>query len=216
MKVLVAEDDPISRQLLCTVLARWGYEVIPTQDGPETWQTIQKQGSPLIIILDWMLPDIEGTEICRRIRTIYQHSSFHIILLTAFGRQEDLLKGFECGADDYICKPFDLQELRVRIRVGERVVQLQTDLANRVLELEKAMSQVKKLEGLVPICSYCKKIRDDQNYWHQLERYISERSDATFTHGVCPECHKKFLDSLSGNDRRSYLPGIADWHDLLG
>ncbi len=202
MKILVAEDDPVSCYLLQTVLTRWGYEIVCTQNGLETWQKIEFEENPLIIILDWMLPDLDGLEISTRIRTLKKNAAIHIILLTAHGRQQDIVKGLEAGADDYICKPFDIQELRARIRVGERVVQLQTDLANRVKELEKAMTQVKTLQGLVPICSYCKKIRDDKNYWHQIEQYISEHTDAIFSHGVCPECYKKFMDNFT-NSRSS-------------
>lgn len=197
MKILIAEDDPISRKLLCTILSRQKYQIISAQNGIETWQAIQSYGAPLVIILDWMLPDIEGIEICQRVRTHYPNEPFHIILLTAYGKQEDVVKGFQYGADDYICKPFDIQELQARVYVGVRVIQLQTDLAHKIQELEKANSQVKKLQGLIPICSYCKKIRDDKNYWHQLERYISEHTDAIFSHGVCPECYKKFMDELA-------------------
>ncbi len=199
MKILIAEDDPISRQLLQSVLSRWGYHVFPADNGLDTWRIIEQEGQPLIVVLDWMMPDIDGLEICRLVRTKKAGQAFHLILLTAYGRPQDVIKGLESGADDYICKPFDIQELRARIRVGERVLQLQTTLSKRVQELETAMSQVKTLQGLVPICSYCKKIRDDQNFWHQLEKYISEHSSAVFSHGICPDCYKKFMNQFDAD-----------------
>jgi sigma-B regulation protein RsbU (phosphoserine phosphatase) len=99
----------------------------------------------------------------------------------------------EAGADDYLTKPFDPQELRARIKVGERILGLQTSLAERVTELEDALSRVKQLQGLLPICSYCKKIRDDQNYWEQVESYISKHTEAQFSHGICPDCYAQFV-----------------------
>ena len=116
-----------------------------------------------------------------------------MVLLTARSSKADLVEGLEGGADDYVVKPFDREELRVRIQVGVRFVELQLNLAQRLHELQEALSQVKQLQGLLPICAYCKKIRDDNNYWQQIEVYVSEHSEAQFTHGVCPECYQKIV-----------------------
>ena len=123
-----------------------------------------------------------------RLKTIY------IIILTAKGNKEDIVEGLKNGADDFIIKPFNREELRARVTVGARVVELQEDLANRVEELENALSKVKVLQGLIPICSYCKKIRDDKNYWQQVEAYMGTHSEAKFSHSVCPDCYTDHIE----------------------
>jgi len=192
MRILIAEDDSTSRRILETVLARWGYEVTAVADGLRAWQSLHAEDAPRLAILDWMMPGMDGTEICRHIRQSSPSSPAYIILLTARGRREDLVLGLEAGADDYITKPFDREELRARVQVGERVVELQTALAARVAELEQALAQVKTLQGILPICAHCHKIRGDQDYWQKLESYISEHSDAQFSHGLCPDCLREF------------------------
>jgi response regulator RpfG family c-di-GMP phosphodiesterase len=112
-----------------------------------------------------------------------------MILLTATPLTvEKKVLGLGAGADDYVGKPCDPRELLARLQVGERVLGLQVQLRNRVEQLEEALSQVKQLQGLLPICMDCKNIRDDQNYWHRVETYIAKRTDAAFTHGLCPKC----------------------------
>jgi len=139
------------------------------------------------------MPGMDGIEICRQIRLRPQTQPVYIILLSARSGQEDKIHGLEAGADDYITKPFDRDELRARVQVGIRVLELQSALAHRVRQLEEALSRVKQLQGLLPICSYCKKIRNDRNYWQQVEGYISERSEAQFSHGICPECYAQYV-----------------------
>ena len=197
MKVLIAEDEIVSRRLLESALPRWGYDVITATDGEEAWRLLQEPDAPAIMVLDWLMPRLDGVEICRRIRAHPQLSSVYIILLTSRAAIEDVVQGLEAGANDYITKPFDAAELRARMQVGVRVVNLQTTLAERVREVEDALSRVKQLQGLLPICSYCKKIRDDQNYWHQVESYVGRHTDARFSHGICPDCTKKFRVELT-------------------
>ena len=193
MRILIAEDDAVSRRLLETLLARWGYDVVVAVDGEEAWRHLQREGAPHLAILDWMMPGMGGLEICRKVREVGYPSPAYLILLTARTGSEDVVQGLETGANDYVTKPFSREELRARVQVGVRVVELQASLAERVRELEQAMARLKQLQGLLPICSYCKKIRADQNYWQQVESYISEHSEAVFSHGICPECFEKFV-----------------------
>ena len=193
MKILIAEDDLTSRRILEAILAKWNYEVIATSDGLEAWQALQTENAPPIAIIDWMMPGMDGVDFCRKIRQTQTLTSTYIILLTSKAQQEDVVAGLEAGANDYIRKPFEREELRARIRVGERVVELQTALADRVKMLEEAIIKIKTLQGLLPICSYCKKIRNDQDYWQQIETYVAEHTQAEFTHGICPDCLEKHI-----------------------
>jgi len=197
MKILIAEDDPVSRRLLQAALIKWGYEVIVTANGKEAWQALQEADAPSLLILDWLMPEMDGVEICREARRIAAFKSAYILLLTSRGSKEDIVEGLEAGADDYVTKPFDHGELRARVQVGARVVQLQSALADRVKELEEAIANVKQLQGLLPICSYCKKIRDDGNYWHRVESYIAGHANVRFSHGICPDCSEKFKADLN-------------------
>jgi CheY-like chemotaxis protein len=191
-RILIAEDDPTSRLVLQRILEKWGHEVIITCDGTEAWNCLESPDAPRLAILDWMMPGMDGREICQRVRHRAEINPSYLILLTALGRKEDIVCGLESGADDYITKPFDANELRARLDVGLRVVELQTALYRKVEELENALAHVKTLQGLLPICMHCHKIRIDHDAWQKLEQYISEHANVQFTHGLCPECLEKF------------------------
>jgi len=198
MRVLIAEDDLATRRLLETYLTKWGYEVVAASDGNQAWEYLQAPDAPHLIILDWMMPGLDGIEICRRVRAMDAGNLKHIILLTARGDKEDLVAGFEAGANDYITKRFDSDELRARVRVGARVVELQSALAKRVTELEEAITHIKTLQGILPICMHCHKIRDDREVWQRLEEYITDHTAAMLSHSLCPECFEKFYPEYSG------------------
>jgi sigma-B regulation protein RsbU (phosphoserine phosphatase) len=190
MKVLIAEDDAVSRRLLEATLNKLGYEVVLASDGAEAWAVLQREDSPSLAILDWMMPQIDGVEICRRVRNLPTATPPYLVLLTAKNEKTDVVVGLDAGANDYLTKPFDRSELRARIQVGTHVLELQKALVGRVRELEDALSQVKQLQGLLPICSYCKKIRDEQNYWQRVENYLSAHAQVVFSHGICPDCYR--------------------------
>lgn len=197
MNILVAEDSPTTRHILKSLLTKWGYEVETAEDGRQAWEMLcNGKQQPDMIILDCVMPGMDGWELCRRIRESTKLNSIYIILCTAKNCREDIIKGFESGADDYIVKPFDAQELQVRVKAGYRIVTLKMSLEKQVYELQEALDEIKALRGILPICMYCKKIRDDGNYWHQLETYISKHSQAEFSHGMCPECAKKYFPDL--------------------
>jgi phosphoserine phosphatase RsbU/P len=197
MKVLIAEDEAVSCRLLEATLSKGGYEVLAAHDGEQAWEILQAPSPPPVVILDWLMPKLDGVEICRRVRLHPSLKTLHLILLTSRASRQDLVQGLEAGADDYIIKPFDPQELRARVHVGARIAELQMALADRVHELEDALSREKQLQGLLPICCYCKKIRDDKNYWHQVENYVSHHADVRFSHGICPDCSQKLLKEIS-------------------
>jgi phosphoserine phosphatase RsbU/P len=188
MRILIAEDDRVSRHVLLSMLVKWGYDVVAAENGLQALEELQKPDAPLVALLDWMMPGLDGFEVVKRARRTAALRPHYFILLTARAAKEDMIAALEAGADDYVTKPFDQNELRARLHVGLRVVDLQQRLADRVLALEDSLQQVKLLQGLLPICSYCKKVRDDGNYWHQVEQYIAERSEAQFSHSICPGC----------------------------
>ncbi|MEI6564311.1 MAG: response regulator transcription factor [bacterium] len=201
MKILIAEDDGTSRVILTKALEKIGHQVVATVDGVEALKVMQSPDAPHLAILDWLMPNMDGVEVCRRIRVLHDSPPPYIILLTIKGEKEHIVAGLDAGANDYISKPYDLEELRARLDVGQRMLALQDTLSTKVNELQKALDEVQTLRGIVPICANCKKIRDDKGFWQQVERYLTEHSEVRFTHGTCPECMRKlypeFLDSIA-------------------
>jgi len=193
MRILIADDDGVSRALLEAILKYWGHEVVATTDGLEAHQALQRDDAPSFAILDWLMPGLDGPEVCRKLRKLPNPKPLYILLLTVKDQRADIISGLEAGADDYVTKPFDQGELKARILAGERLLGLQDALASRVVELEEALASVKQLRGLLPICSYCKKIRDDKDYWREVEVYVGSHSGAEFTHSICPTCFEKEL-----------------------
>lgn len=204
IEVLVAEDEPVSRRLLERSLEQWGFRPVVCPDGGEALRLLRAPDAPRIAILDWEMPSLDGIDICRAIRDIETPTQPYLILLTARSRPEDIVAGLNAGADDYITKPVDRDELRARLQVGMRIVGLQRRLADRVAELEAALANVRQLQGLLPICAYCKRIRDDKNYWSQVETYLGEHADVQFSHGICPSCLDRVIkDEVTGHSTSS-------------
>ena len=187
-RILIAEDHYVSRHLLERNLANWGFRVSSAEDGEEALQILDAEDPPSIAIIDWMMPRLDGLEVCRRVRARKDRPYLYLLLLTAKSQKEEVAAGLEAGADDYVIKPFDPDELRARLKVGQRVVQLERTLARKVGDLEQALAYVRKLKELIPICMYCKSVRDDKDYWHQIEEYIHSETGTDFTHGICPKC----------------------------
>ncbi|MGA9120021.1 MAG: response regulator [Bacteroidota bacterium] len=175
MNILLAEDDATSREILATQLIRLGHTVEGFVDGEKAWSGFREH-KPDLVITDWMMPDVDGLELCRRIRSASTQSYTYIIILTAMDRKVGYIDGMNSGADDFVTKPCDIVELTVRLRVAERILALQT--------------HVNRLEGLLPICPRCKRIHTKQESWEAVESYFSKRTDAQFSHGICPECYE--------------------------
>jgi sigma-B regulation protein RsbU (phosphoserine phosphatase) len=182
MRILIADDDRVSTMMLGRTLEKWGFDVVVVHDGAAAWKCIIGAEPPALIIADWMMPELDGIQLCRRIRAVTPPSTVYVILLTARSSRQDLVAGLEAGADDYLTKPFDPDELRARIHVGQRTLGL--------------IANIKRLTGLLPICSYCKRIRSDHDYWEQVESYITDHTDAQFSHGICPTCLVKVMDEF--------------------
>jgi CheY-like chemotaxis protein len=196
MRILIAEDELVSRCMLEDLLTEWGHDVVAAQDGLEALQALQTVELPRVAILDWSMPGMEGIEVCRKVRELPTSQPPYIILLTAKEGRKNIVAGLEAGANDYLAKPFDPDELRARLNVGIGMVEMEQRLNERVQELEQALAHVKQLQGFLPICCYCKKVRDDHNYWHQVEAYIADHTGTTFSHGICPPCLEKAKKSL--------------------
>jgi len=202
MLILIAEDDPVTGEILARTLQRWHYNTMLVVDGAQAWDRLRTAIDPMLAILDWMMPGMDGPDVCRRVRQELPLANRYLLLVTAREGRGDMVAGLDAGADDYIIKPFDPEELRARVAVGVRVLGPRQKLGERVAELQVALSNVKQLHGLLPICSYCKRIRGDDQYWQQVEGYIAEHSEAQFSHGICPACYATVsaeLDEISRN-----------------
>lgn len=181
MKILISEDDATSRLVLTGTLKRLGHEVVATANGKEAWEAYQEKNFP-VVISDWMMPEWDGLELCRAIRSLSARQYTVVLLLTARGGKTNYLEAMNAGADDFLSKPFDEDQLAARLVVAERMLGLR--------------DHVKQLEGLLPICAFCKRIRDEDATWSQVEEYVAQHSHAQFSHGICPECTSKFLSDV--------------------
>ena len=195
-KVLIADDDVPTRLIYQEILVKWGYAVVSVGDGIEAWEVLRQPDAPKVVLLDWEMPGLDGLAVCRRVRQIRSPTPIYVIMLTGRNTREDTVEGFNAGADDYIAKPFDIQELRARVRVAERMVNIQAAPAEKIEDLEHALAHVQMLQGILPICMHCHKIRKDDEAWDRLEDYIERYSDARFSHGICPECQKAHYPNI--------------------
>lgn len=192
LDVLAVDDEPDTVRMLEVLLKRWDYRVSTATNGKQAWAKLEQPDAPRLVVLDWMLPDMDGIEICRRLRGREQRHYTYVILLTARDAKADMSEGFRAGADDFITKPFDHAELRMRVRAGERIIRLESDLAAKVQQLEETVSHVARLHDLLPICMHCGRVRDDQKVWHRLEAYVHEHAGTRFSHGLCEQCASKY------------------------
>lgn len=206
MRILFAGDEKVTRLRIKKTLAEWGFATEFYSDGEAAMKRLCEPDPPRLCILEWLLPGLEGPELCRRIRQRFPDQSFYFILLTARQGVANISEGLNAGADDYMTKPFSPRELRSRIQVGLRIIGLECALAGKIKQLTSALDDVRQLRGLLPICSYCTKIRNDQDYWEQVESYISRHSGVAFSHSVCPECYEKYVKPMLEQHGKALKP----------
>ena len=179
MKVLAVEDDPVALAVLARTLRKLGHEVVTAADGESALARLAAE--PVrVVVSDWVMPGVDGLELCRRVRARVDADYVYFILLTGLVPSEDNQReAIEAGVDDFLNKPLQTQEIWMRLRVAERILRFAT--------------QVRQLEAFLPICGYCKKVRDDSNYWQQIESYINTRTGTDFSHSVCPDCYTQVV-----------------------
>lgn len=194
VRVLVAEDDPYFARVLEKRLTAEGYQVQTAKDGRDGMKAIVAW-EPDLVISDWMMPEVDGLELCQSVKTGLRESAPYFILLTARGELSDRLLGLDTGADDYLVKPCDQAELLARVRAGLRIVSLTRELRDALVQLREARTDLAssrketvRLTGLIAICSFCKKARTEDDQWKDIDQYLADRAQADFTHGICPEC----------------------------
>lgn len=184
MRILLAEDDAVSRRTLSAQLEKLGHEVTASADGIAAWTEFDRKPFR-VVVSDWVMPRMDGLELCRRIRSRTRTDYAYFILVTAESEERQYyLKAMDSGVDDFLVKPADAEVLAARLRVADRMLNLHT--------------QVEQLQGILPICVFCKRIRDDKGSYQRIESFIEEHSGATFSHGFCPECARKHYPATRG------------------
>lgn len=203
-RVLIAEDHASARTALKSLLEWKGFVVTTVADGKAALKALTAEDPPTIALLDWEMPGMSGLDVCREVRSDSEGRYRYLIVITAREGEEGIGEAMAAGADDFVRKPFGVPEVIARIRNGQRTLELERSLAARITELEQALESGRQLKRLLPICCYCKSIRDDSDYWQELETYIHDHTGADFTHGVCPACMEKVRREEFGK-----LPAVA-------
>ena len=178
MRILIVEDDIDLREMLQILLSQEGHQIDAVENGNEAWEAFNKRDYS-VVISDWLMPELDGLELCRRVRAADKPHYTYVILLTALQGKANHIEAMRAGVDDFMSKPYDPDELKARLMVADRIVRLQ--------------DHVKRLEGVLPTCMYCKKIRDHSDRWVGIEQYITQRTEASFSHGVCPDCYETMV-----------------------
>lgn len=182
-KVLIAEDDLVSAKVLGGLLQRLGYQVTTARDGDEAWAIFQADPTRLIVS-DWMMPGTDGLALCEKVRAHRAIPYTYFILLTANRTTAENYKlAADAGVDDFLTKPIDREALQMRLHVAARIL--------------KFTAEIRKLKELIPICVYCRKVRDEEDYWQQVETYIQTETGSRFSHGACPDCYEKEMANFT-------------------
>ena len=181
-RILMAEDDPVSAKLLQVALSKLGYEPVIARDGAEAWEKFNQEPARLIVS-DWMMPSLDGLAFCEKVRARAQTPYTYFILLTASRTSaENYALATAAGVDDFMTKPLDREAIRMRLAVAERIL--------------KYTAEIRQLQEMIPICVYCRKVRDEHDYWDMVESYIQKETGSRFSHGACPQCYEKEMEKL--------------------
>ena len=198
VRILVVDDFSTMRKIIKAMLRRIGIKSIDDAEDGKVALNLLKSHPYNLVILDWNMPGIQGIEICKRLRELKLKITPYLIILTAsMNEKKDVLETFRTGANDYMEKPFDAKELIARVKLGEKLIKLEIELADRIKALEEANKHIKTLQGILPICMHCHDIRKDNETWERIDEYISRHTDAQFSHGLCPKCMKKHYPEVS-------------------
>lgn len=188
MRILVAEDDAVFRKLYARLLEHHGHDPVLVENGEQAWQALQRIDAPRFAVLDWMMPGIEGVDLCRRLRTTARHRLSYLIMVTSRSNTDDLVAALDAGADDFLAKPFSPSEFLARIRAGVRSLTRQDQLLDRLVALQAAASSTFTNAPVVPICMYCKSVRDPSECWHERDAFLAAAKGPPLSHGICPAC----------------------------
>ena len=178
MKILAIDDDPVAQLVLESALKSLGHEVVLAADGEAAWAVLTDRAVRMVVC-DWWLPRLNGLELCRRLRARGAEYVYFVLLTNQSASTENLDLAFAAGVDDFFTKPVQLRELKLRLHVAARILDF--------------TSELHRLEALLPICGYCKKVRDDKEYWQEIETYLTQRTGARFSHGICPDCYDRIM-----------------------
>jgi DNA-binding response OmpR family regulator len=195
-RVLCVDDDPATQVVLSGIIEDAGWQPELALNATVARQTLEANPDIQVVLLDWMLPDGSGVDLCRELKAV-AGASLYVILVTVRGAPEDVETGLDAGADDYLVKPVSPVEVRARVRSGFRAADAQRQLAERLAQLEQALKRVSNLESLLPLCMYCRRINSSET-WQSLEDYLWEHVDVKVSHGCCPDCLSKLTRQLGG------------------
>jgi len=198
-KILIVDDNPDNIHAVGSMLNETNlYTIGVAMDGKQALDIMKKAGNYDLVLLDVKMPFLNGLETCKAMRENDFLREIPVIFLTAFHESEEIVAGFEAGGQDYVTKPFNSRELLSRVKTQlelkssrDRLKLLLSEKEKLISELNESLANVKTLKALLPMCSYCKKIRDDKGYWNQVDEYITNHSDTKFSHGLCPDCLRK-------------------------
>ncbi len=198
-EILIVDDTLENLRFLKLLLEERGYLVRATSNGSFALESVATR-LPDLILLDVKMPEMDGFEVCRRLKSNDHSSNVPVFFISALDETIDKVKGFKAGAVDYITKPIEPEEVFARIETHLSLRQLQQEMEKTNAALQEAFDEIKILRGILPICSSCKKIRNDEGIWQQMELYISEHSEVIFSHGMCKECAVKLYPEFIGDN----------------
>ena len=200
IKILIVEDDPDLLFATARIVRSAGYKVLTASTASQCMEIV-KNSRPDLILLDVILPDADGQALCGQLKADSAPNNIFVVLISGSKTDSsEQAEGLDSGADGYIARPITNRELLARVNAMVRILRAERERDRVIVQLKETLARVKKLSGLLPICAGCKKIRDDKGYWNQIELYLKEHSDAIMSHGICPECAKKYYPDLNLND----------------